>query len=113
MKVYMTAIILPIGKPGIITVGILTFFNIWNELFISLVLLHATEHRDDHPDPGAARAGSTRQILPVLIAGPGAGHAAALFRQRPGLHSRHVVRGRALMSGCPPSDEDRSKDSEQ
>ena len=32
---------LPMAKPGIITVGILTFLNIWNELFISLVLLHA------------------------------------------------------------------------
>src|SRR5579872_6793876 len=39
-KVYLR-VIMPIGKAGVITVGILTFLNIWNDLFISLVLLHA------------------------------------------------------------------------
>jgi ABC-type glycerol-3-phosphate transport system permease component len=31
---------MPMARPGVITIGILTFLNIWNELFISIVLLN-------------------------------------------------------------------------
>ncbi len=34
------AIVLPAGRAAVTTVGILTFLNVWNELFISIVLLH-------------------------------------------------------------------------
>lgn len=34
------SIVLPVGRAAVLTVGILTFLNTWNELFISIVLLH-------------------------------------------------------------------------
>lgn len=34
------SVIVPVGRSGIVAVGVLTFLNIWNELFISIVLLH-------------------------------------------------------------------------
>lgn len=61
-------IILPIARPGIVTVGILTFLNIWNELFISLVLLHAPS--DEMVTPTLAQlSGRYSTDIPVLMAG--------------------------------------------
>ena len=61
-------IILPIAKPGIVTVAILTFLNIWNELFISLVLLHAPS--DEMVTPTLAQlSGRYSTDIPVLMAG--------------------------------------------
>jgi len=61
-------IILPIAKPGIATVGILTFLNIWNELFISLVLLHVPT--DEMVTPTLAQlSGKYSTDIPVLMAG--------------------------------------------
>ena len=61
-------VILPIGKPGIITVGILTFLNIWNDLFISLVLLHAPNTEIVTPTL-AQLSGKYTSNIPVLMAG--------------------------------------------
>ena len=61
-------VILPIGKPGIITVGILTFLNIWNDLFISLVLLHAPNTEMVTPTL-AQLSGKYTSNIPVLMAG--------------------------------------------
>jgi raffinose/stachyose/melibiose transport system permease protein len=61
-------IILPMGKPAILTVGILTFLNIWNELFISLVLLHSPS--DEMVTPTLAQlSGKFSTDIPVLMAG--------------------------------------------
>jgi raffinose/stachyose/melibiose transport system permease protein len=61
-------IILPVAKPGIVTVGILTFLNIWNELFISLVLLHSPS--DEMVTPTLAQlSGKFSTDIPVLMAG--------------------------------------------
>ena len=67
LKVYYR-VILPIGKPGIITVGILTFLNIWNDLFISLVLLHAPNTEMVTPTL-AQLSGKYTSDIPVLMAG--------------------------------------------
>jgi len=67
LKVYYR-VILPIGKPGIITVGILTFLNIWNDLFISLVLLHAPNTEMVTPTL-AQLSGKYTSNIPVLMAG--------------------------------------------
>ena len=61
-------IILPIAKPGIVTVAILTFLNIWNELFISLVLLHAPSNEMVTPTL-AQLSGRYSTDIPVLMAG--------------------------------------------
>jgi ABC-type glycerol-3-phosphate transport system permease component len=61
-------VILPIGKPGIMTVGILTFLNIWNELFISLVLLHSPSNEMVTPTL-AQLSGKFSTDIPVLMAG--------------------------------------------
>ncbi len=66
-KVYWR-VILPIGKPGIITVGILTFLNIWNDLFISLVLLHAPNTEMVTPTL-AQLSGKYTSDIPVMMAG--------------------------------------------
>lgn len=67
LKVYWR-VIMPIGKPGIITVGILTFFTIWNDLFISLVLLHAPNTEMVTPTL-AELSGKYTSDIPVLMAG--------------------------------------------
>ena len=67
IKVYWR-VILPIGKPGMITVGILTFLNIWNDLFISLVLLHAPNTEMVTPTL-AQLSGKFTSDIPVLMAG--------------------------------------------
>jgi ABC-type glycerol-3-phosphate transport system permease component len=61
-------VILPIGKPAIMTVGILTFLNIWNELFISLVLLHSPSNEMLTPTL-AQLSGKFSTDVPVLMAG--------------------------------------------
>jgi ABC-type glycerol-3-phosphate transport system permease component len=61
-------VILPIGKPGIITVAILTFLGIWNDLFISLVLLHASNTEMVTPTL-AQLSGKYTSNVPVLMAG--------------------------------------------
>jgi ABC-type glycerol-3-phosphate transport system permease component len=66
-KIFLR-VILPIGKPGIITVGILTFLNIWNDLFISLVLLHAPNTEMVTPTL-AQLSGKYTSNIPVLMAG--------------------------------------------
>ncbi|HVB70503.1 MAG TPA: carbohydrate ABC transporter permease [Acidimicrobiales bacterium] len=66
-KIYLR-VIMPIGKPGIITVGILTFLNIWNDLFISLVLLHAPNTEMVTPTL-AQLSGKFTSDIPVLMAG--------------------------------------------
>ncbi len=67
IKVYWR-VILPIGRPGIFTVGILTFLNIWNDLFISLVLLHASNTEMVTPTL-AQLSGKYSTDVPVLMAG--------------------------------------------
>jgi ABC-type glycerol-3-phosphate transport system permease component len=67
MRVFVK-VILPIGRPGILTVGILTFLNIWNELFVSLVLLHATNTEMITPTL-AQLSGKYSTNVPVLMAG--------------------------------------------
>ena len=66
-KIYRR-VILPIGKPAIITVGILTFLNIWNDLFISLVLLHAPNTEMVTPTL-AQLSGKYTSDIPVMMAG--------------------------------------------
>lgn len=66
-KIYL-CVIMPIGKPGVITVGILTFLNIWNDLFISLVLLHAPNTEMVTPTL-AQLSGKFTSDIPVLMAG--------------------------------------------
>jgi raffinose/stachyose/melibiose transport system permease protein len=61
-------VILPIARPGIVTVAILTFLNIWNELFISLVLLHAPSNEMVTPTL-AQLSGKFSTDVPVLMAG--------------------------------------------
>lgn len=67
VKVYWR-VILPIARPGIFTVGILTFLNIWNDLFISLVLLH--QPNTEMVTPTLAQlSGKYSTDIPVLMAG--------------------------------------------
>jgi raffinose/stachyose/melibiose transport system permease protein len=61
-------VILPVARPGIMTVGILTFLNIWNDLFISLVLLHSPSNEMVTPTL-AQLSGRFSTDIPVLMAG--------------------------------------------
>jgi ABC-type glycerol-3-phosphate transport system permease component len=61
-------VILPIARPGIVTVGILTFLNIWNELFISIVLLHTPSTEMVTPTL-AQLSGRFTTDIPLLMAG--------------------------------------------
>jgi raffinose/stachyose/melibiose transport system permease protein len=61
-------VILPVARPGILTVGILTFLNIWNDLFISLVLLHSPSNEMVTPTL-AQLSGKFSTDIPVLMAG--------------------------------------------
>jgi ABC-type glycerol-3-phosphate transport system permease component len=67
LKIFVK-VILPIGRPGIVTVGILTFLNIWNDLFISLVLLHSPSNEMVTPTL-AQLTGKFSTDIPVLMAG--------------------------------------------
>jgi ABC-type glycerol-3-phosphate transport system permease component len=61
-------IVLPMAKPGVITVGLLTFLNVWNELFISLVLLHTPQNQMLTPTL-AQLSGRYATNVPVVMAG--------------------------------------------
>jgi ABC-type glycerol-3-phosphate transport system permease component len=61
-------VILPIARPGIVTVGVLTFLNIWNELFISIVLLNTPSTEMVTPTL-AQLSGKYTSDIPVLMAG--------------------------------------------
>jgi ABC-type glycerol-3-phosphate transport system permease component len=61
-------VILPIARPGIVTVGVLTFLNIWNELFISIVLLNTPTTEMVTPTL-AQLSGKYTSDIPVLMAG--------------------------------------------
>ena len=61
-------VVLPMGKAGIVTVAILTFLNIWNELFISLVLLHSSTTIMVTPLL-AQLSGRFSSNVPVIMAG--------------------------------------------
>jgi ABC-type glycerol-3-phosphate transport system permease component len=67
LKIFLH-VVLPIGRPGILTVGILTFLNIWNELFISLVLLHDPSNQMITPTL-AGLSGKYASDIPVIMAG--------------------------------------------
>lgn len=67
LKIF-TRVAMPMGKPGIMTVGILTFLNIWNELFISLVLLHTSSTEMVTPTL-AQLSGRYSSDIPVIMAG--------------------------------------------
>ena len=62
------SVVLPIARPAIVTIGILTFLNIWNELFISLVLLHQPNNEMLTPTL-AQLSGRYGTDIPVLMAG--------------------------------------------
>jgi ABC-type glycerol-3-phosphate transport system permease component len=67
LKIF-ARVVLPMGKPGVMTVGILTFLNIWNELFISLVLLHTPSTEMVTPTL-AQLSGRYSSDIPVIMAG--------------------------------------------
>ena len=67
MRIF-TKVVLPMGKPGILTVGILTFLNVWNDLFVSLVLLHTPDSEMLTPTL-AQLSGKYATDVPVLMAG--------------------------------------------
>lgn len=61
-------IALPIGRAGIMAVGVLTFLNVWNELFISIVLLHSPSNQMVTPTI-AELTGRFGSDIPVIMAG--------------------------------------------
>jgi ABC-type glycerol-3-phosphate transport system permease component len=87
-------IVVPVGMPGVIAVAILTFLTAWNELFISIVLLHtpATEMLTPTLTQLQGRYGTD---IPVLMAGLllGALPTVVIYL----VFARYFVRG--LMSG--------------
>jgi raffinose/stachyose/melibiose transport system permease protein len=66
-KVF-TRVALPMARAGVMTVGILTFLNIWNELFISLVLLHTSSTEMVTPTL-AQLSGRYSNNIPVIMTG--------------------------------------------
>ena len=67
LKIFVR-VALPMAKAGIMTVGILTFLNIWNELFISIVLLHSPSNQMVTPTL-AQLSGKFSSDVPVIMAG--------------------------------------------
>jgi ABC-type glycerol-3-phosphate transport system permease component len=67
LRIFVS-VILPMARPAIVTIGILTFLNIWNELFISLVLLHQPNNEMLTPTL-AGLSGKYSTDVPVLMAG--------------------------------------------
>ena len=67
LKIF-ARVAMPMGKPGVMTVGILTFLNVWNELFISLVLLHTSGTEMVTPTL-AQLSGRFSSDIPVIMAG--------------------------------------------
>lgn len=61
-------IVLPVGRPAILTVMILTFLGVWNELFISIILLHTAGTEMLTPTL-AQLSGQYLTDVPVLMAG--------------------------------------------
>jgi ABC-type glycerol-3-phosphate transport system permease component len=61
-------VVLPMGRAGIMAVGVLTFLNIWNELFISIVLLHSPSNQMVTPTL-AELTGRFGSDIPVIMAG--------------------------------------------
>jgi ABC-type glycerol-3-phosphate transport system permease component len=66
--VIFARVIMPMGRAGVITVGILTFLNIWNELFISIVLLHTSSTEMMTPTL-AQLSGRYSNNIPVIMTG--------------------------------------------
>jgi raffinose/stachyose/melibiose transport system permease protein len=62
------SVILPMARPSIVTIAIHTFLNVWNELFISLVLLHDPSNEMLTPTL-AGLSGRYSTDVPVLMAG--------------------------------------------
>jgi raffinose/stachyose/melibiose transport system permease protein len=67
LKIFFR-VILPMGRAGVMTVGILTFLNIWNELFISVVLLHTPTTEMMTPTL-AQLSGRYSNNIPVIMTG--------------------------------------------
>ena len=44
LRVYLSLMV-PLGKPAIITLAVLNFFGFWNELFVSFIFNHSPESR--------------------------------------------------------------------
>ena len=44
LRVYLSLMI-PLGKPAIVTLAVLNFFGFWNELFVSFIFNHSPESR--------------------------------------------------------------------
>lgn len=93
-KVFVV-VILPMARPAIVTIGILTFLNIWNELFISLVLLHQPNNEMLTPTL-AGLSGKYSTDVPVLMAGLLLGSIPTLILYL--VTSRVFIRG--LLSGA-------------
>ena len=62
------AIVLPTGRAAVVTVAILTFLNAWNELFISIVLLHTPATEMVTPTITEINGRYTTDV-PVLLSG--------------------------------------------
>jgi ABC-type glycerol-3-phosphate transport system permease component len=67
LKIFVR-VVLPMGRAGVMTVGILTFLNIWNELFISIVLLHTPTTEMMTPTL-AQLSGRYSNDIPVIMTG--------------------------------------------
>lgn len=61
-------VILPMGRAGVMTVAILTFLSVWNELFISVVLLHTSSTEMMTPTL-AQLSGRYSNNIPVIMTG--------------------------------------------
>jgi ABC-type glycerol-3-phosphate transport system permease component len=61
-------VILPMGRAGVMTVAILTFLSVWNELFISVVLLHTPSTEMMTPTL-AQLSGRYSNNIPVIMTG--------------------------------------------
>jgi ABC-type glycerol-3-phosphate transport system permease component len=62
------SVMLPVARPAVLTVMILTFLGVWNELFISIILLHTAGTEMLTPTL-AQLSGQYVTDVPVLMAG--------------------------------------------
>jgi ABC-type glycerol-3-phosphate transport system permease component len=67
LKIFFR-VILPMGRAGVMTVAILTFLSVWNELFISVVLLHTPSTEMMTPTL-AQLSGRYSNNIPVIMTG--------------------------------------------
>lgn len=67
LKIFFR-VILPMGRAGVMTVAILTFLSVWNELFISVVLLHTSSTEMMTPTL-AQLSGRYSNNIPVIMTG--------------------------------------------